>query len=74
MALQIETDFGKKTSKIGLKKQTNQAGLLKRTNQAGMGKLINNMQNNKPKSAIAKFLESLSDDRFKNVKKVDTII
>jgi hypothetical protein len=74
MALQIETDFGKKNSRIGLGKQTNQAGLGKRTNQAGMKKLVNSMQNGKPKSAIAKFLESLSDDRFKSVKKVDTVI
>jgi hypothetical protein len=63
MALRIGTDFGKRTNKISFGKQTKQVGL---------GKLAKQAKAEKPKPAVIKLLESLSDDRFKSVKKVDT--
>jgi len=56
-ASHIETNWGKRTNKLNLGKQVKQA------NQAKV---------EKPKPPVITLLESLSSDRFKSVKKVDT--
>ncbi|MCL1967149.1 MAG: hypothetical protein FWF67_04640 [Fibromonadales bacterium] len=79
MALQIGADFGKqanRASQFGLGKLADQGGLGKLADQGGLGKLASQDEKastEKPKPPVMTLLESMSDDKFESVKKVDTV-
>jgi len=81
MALQIGADFGKQANQVGLRKPADQGGLGKLASQdekvASQGEKIANqneeVSTEKPKPPVMTLLESLSDNEFESVKKVDTV-
>jgi len=74
--MEIGAYFGKQANQVGLGKLTGQGSLGKLADQSGSEKLASqgeDVSTEKPKPPVMTLLESLSDDNFESVKKVDTV-
>ncbi|MDR2554671.1 MAG: hypothetical protein LBC64_04510 [Fibromonadaceae bacterium] len=73
MALQIGTDFGKQANQVGSGKLTGQVGLGKLASQDEKVANQEEVSTEKPNPPVMTLLDSLSDNEFESVKKVDTV-
>jgi len=76
MALQVGIDFGKQANQVSSGKLADRGGLGKLADQGSSEKLASQDEEvsaEKPKPPVMTLLESLSDDKFESVKKVDTV-
>lgn len=76
MALQIGATLEKQANLAGLGKLADKGGVEKLASQDGLGKVADQNEKSsteKPKPPVMTLLESLSDDNFESVKKVDTV-